>query len=156
MERINPLCMPFSWFFPHLKKMQCLFFFPAISSQRPNNVNPSFLPPKTYPFTFTLREWSSGVKKTEIDRKSVLVSLKYISLKKTFAMMKKHQECHCNYRPILGMWVTNTFSASGVLSKGSQPSFGISLSTILLTLNITRMVLLYSHKTHTFRWSPDK
>ena len=68
--------------FPSFKKMQCLLFFPAISSQRPTTVNPASLPPKIYPYTFTLREGSS-IRKREVERETEKCSsFKHISLNK--------------------------------------------------------------------------
>lgn len=131
-------------FSPIKKKMQCLFFFPAVSSWRPTTVKPGSSPPKIHPFMFTLKEWSS-IKKTDKKRNkkvfSFVLSMFYL-IKKTLTTLEKNRQCHCNYKAILGMWVTNTFSASGTLSRGSQPSSGHSLRAILLTLNMTRMALL--------------
>lgn len=71
-------------------------------------------------------------------------------------MKIKNRDCRCNDEPVLGMGVTNTFSATGILSRRSQPSLGHSLRFMLLTMNKTKLHCYDNHKIHTFRRSSDK
>lgn len=137
MERINPLCMPFPWFFPHLKK--CNAYFPSLIFI---HRDPRLGTPVSDLHRLVLSN-SQGVQGTAIKTDggaSVLVNLKDV-LSEPLEPETRRQRLSHDSNSVLG-YERGKHCCLLLLHRESQLSLGHSRCTMLLPWNKASAPLL--------------